>query len=122
MKALGLRARILGAFLLSFSFFLGATALSLFQLDRLGDVLAVIDDGYVPLSRTAAQLEGAVIRVESDLDRIRGANATYVPYYERAVRRSSLLLSSSGGTSPPSQSRARAASPLRSSSRTPSAR
>jgi len=70
VRALGLRARILGAFLLSFSFFLGATALSLFQLDRLGDVLAVIDDGYVPLSRTAAQLDGAVIRVESDLDRI----------------------------------------------------
>lgn len=66
----GLRARILGAFLLSFSFFLGTTALSLFQLDRLGDVLALIDDGYVPLSRTAAQLEGAVYRVEGDLDRI----------------------------------------------------
>ncbi len=67
---LGLRTRILGAFLLSFAFFLGATAFTLVQLDRFGEVLLLIDEGYVPLSRTAAQLDGAVVRVEEDLDRI----------------------------------------------------
>ena len=70
MTSLGLRARILSAFLLSFGFFLGATAFTLVQLDRLGEVLLLTDEGYVPLSRTAAQLEGAIYRVEGDLDRI----------------------------------------------------
>jgi len=61
-----LSARILAAFLLSFVAFLGAVGYPVVQLRALGDGLAVIEGGYLPLSRAATQLEGLQTRIDVD--------------------------------------------------------
>ncbi len=58
-----LRATILAAFLLSSIAFVGSLAYGLLQLQRIGEGLAVIDTGYLPLARTAAWLEFSQARL-----------------------------------------------------------
>jgi len=58
-----LRATTLAAFLLSSLVFVGALAYGLVQLHRIGDGLAVIDTGYLPLARTAAWMEFSLGRL-----------------------------------------------------------
>ena len=70
MGRLSLRARILGAFLLSFFSFCGALIYGLAQLDNIGGGLDVIDRGYLPLSKTVGQMEAYQSRLELDLERL----------------------------------------------------
>ena len=65
-----LRVRILGAFLLSFAFFLGALGYGLVEFRRVGQSLEVIDQGYVPLSAAATRMESSLVRLEIDLDAV----------------------------------------------------
>ncbi len=58
-----LRATILAAFLLSSIAFVGALSYGLLQLQRIGEGLAVIDVGYLPLARTAAWMEFSQARL-----------------------------------------------------------
>jgi len=67
-----LRVRILAAFLLSFAAFLGAVGYPLVQLRALGDGLAVIKGGYLPLSRVATQLESLQARIDVDTNFLSG--------------------------------------------------
>ena len=57
MGRLSLRARILGAFLLSFLSFCGALLFGLSQLESIGGGLEVLDEGYLPLSKEVGQIE-----------------------------------------------------------------
>jgi signal transduction histidine kinase len=67
---LSLRARILGAFLLSFLSFCGALGFGLLQLDSIGGGLDVVDQGYVPLAKLIGQMESTQSRLELDLERL----------------------------------------------------
>jgi two-component system NtrC family sensor kinase len=67
---LSLRARILGAFLLSFLSFCGALGFGLAQLDSIGDGLNVVDRGYLPLAKIIGQVETTQSRLELDLERL----------------------------------------------------
>jgi nitrogen fixation/metabolism regulation signal transduction histidine kinase len=58
-----LRATILAAYLLSSLAFVGALSYGLIQLQRIGQGLAVIDSGYLPLARTAAWMEFSQTRL-----------------------------------------------------------
>jgi len=58
-----LRATILAAFLLSSMAFVGALSHGLLSLQRIGEGLAIIDTGYLPLARTAAWLEFSQARL-----------------------------------------------------------
>ena len=73
MGRLSLRARILGAFLLSFFSFCGALIYGLSQLDHIGGGLDVIDRGYLPLAKTVGQMEAYQSRLELDLERLEEA-------------------------------------------------
>jgi signal transduction histidine kinase/HAMP domain-containing protein len=66
---LSLRTRILLAFTLSFALFVGATAYDTYQLRALGDGLQVMNEGYLPLARIAAQLESHQERLGLDAAR-----------------------------------------------------
>jgi nitrogen fixation/metabolism regulation signal transduction histidine kinase len=66
---LSLRSRILLAFALSFALFVGATAYVTYQLRALGDGLRVVNEGYLPLARIAAQLESHQERLDLDAAR-----------------------------------------------------
>ena len=68
MGRLSLRARILGAFLLSFLSFCGVLGFGLLQLDSIGGGLDVIDRGYLPLAKIVGQMEGQQSRL--DLQRL----------------------------------------------------
>ncbi|MEC7242454.1 MAG: ATP-binding protein [Myxococcota bacterium] len=70
MGRLSLRARILGAFLLSFFSFCGALVYGLSQLANIGGGLDVIDRGYLPLAKTVGQMEAYQSRLELDLERL----------------------------------------------------
>lgn len=65
-----LRVRILGAFLLSFAFFLTALGYGLVEFRRVGQALEVIDQAYVPLSAASTRMESSLVRMEIDLDAI----------------------------------------------------
>ncbi len=67
---LSLRTRILLAFVLSFALFLSAIGYGNFQLRALGDGLEVVNDGYLPLARTAAQLDSYQNRIDLDAARL----------------------------------------------------
>ena len=62
---LSLRYRILLAFLTSFALFLGAMGYGTYQLRALGEGLRVLNEGYLPLARVGARLEGAQERLEA---------------------------------------------------------
>ena len=79
MRRLSLRARILGAFLVSFLVFVLALGMGLARLRSLGDELTVIDVGYLPLARTAAKLESFQARLETDLTRLSRLDALEIP-------------------------------------------
>lgn len=67
-----LRATILAAFLLSSVAFVGALSYGLLSLQRIGEGLAIIDSGYLPLARTATWLEFSQARLaEGPQDRPR---------------------------------------------------
>lgn len=70
MSAPTIRTRILGAFVLSLSAFAGSLGYGLVQLRHIGDGLAALDTGYLPLARTAAELEAVVRQMDRDHDRI----------------------------------------------------
>jgi len=63
-----LRVRILGAFLLSFAFFLSALSYGLVEFRRVGQALEIIDQGYIPLSAASTRMESSLVRMEIDLD------------------------------------------------------
>ncbi len=67
---LSLRTRILAAFVLSFSLFLGALGYGTYQLRSLGDGLQVVNRGYLPLARIAAQLSSHQDRIDLDAARL----------------------------------------------------
>jgi two-component system NtrC family sensor kinase len=79
VRRLSLRAQILGAFLVSFLVFVLALGMGLARLSSLGDELTVIDVGYLPLARTAAQLESFQARLETDLTRLSRLDALKIP-------------------------------------------
>ncbi|MBN1335650.1 MAG: HAMP domain-containing protein [Deltaproteobacteria bacterium] len=70
-----LRTRILSAFALTVVLFLGALAYSSLELRALGDRIRLVNEGYLPLARTAAQVEGHQGRIDLDATRMR-AEAT----------------------------------------------
>lgn len=67
-----LRARILAAFLLAFAASVGTTASALLQLRAIGDGLGVLEVGYLPLARVAAQLEALQTRIDIDTSYLSG--------------------------------------------------
>jgi two-component system NtrC family sensor kinase len=69
---ISLRARILAAFLLSFAAFMAAVGYGLVQMQAIGSGLAVIEVGYLPLARIAAQLDTLQSRIDRDVDYLSG--------------------------------------------------
>ncbi len=63
---LSLRYRILLAFLTTFALFLGAMGYGTYQLRSLGDGLRVLNEGYLPLARRAAELDSTKERMDLD--------------------------------------------------------
>ncbi|MEE2749970.1 MAG: ATP-binding protein, partial [Myxococcota bacterium] len=117
MRRLSLRAQILGAFLLAFMAFVGALGDSLVRLQSIGDELIVIDQGYLPLSKVAAQLESFQARLEVDVSRISRSTVRDIPrsawpatlYTERireAVVQGVIIVESALNTPLPPQERA----------------
>ncbi len=72
---LSLRTRILSAFALTVALFLGALAYGTMELRALGDRIRLVNEGYLPLARTAAQVESHQGRIDLDAARVR-AEAT----------------------------------------------
>ena len=70
LQRASLRARILGAYLLAFTFFTLAIGYGIWQLRALGEGLTALDLGYVPLSRTVSRMDGALVRVDIDAERL----------------------------------------------------
>ncbi len=66
---LSLRTRILAAFVFSFTLFLAVMFYTTHGLRSLGDDLRLVNDGYLPLAKVAAQLESYQDRVELDMAR-----------------------------------------------------
>lgn len=69
-RPLSLRAKIVGAFLFSFVFFLSALVYGLLQLRALGEGLTLMDSGYVPLARVATRLDASLPRIDLDVERL----------------------------------------------------
>ena len=70
LQRASLRARILGAYLLAFTFFTLAIGYGIWQLRALGEGLTALDLGYVPLSRSVSRMDGALVRVDIDAERL----------------------------------------------------
>jgi len=64
-----IRARILGAFVLSLAAWVGALGYTLVQLQQVGQGIAVLDAGYLPLADTAARLGAAVRQLDQEQER-----------------------------------------------------
>lgn len=68
------RGRIFAAFVLTLLAFTGALGTGLLQLRDIGQGLRALDTGYLPLARTAAQIEAIARQLDRDHDRFaRGA-------------------------------------------------
>ncbi len=70
MAAASIRGRILGAFGLSVATSGGALLYSLVQLRGIGQGLAVLDDGYLPIARVSAELGALARQMDQDHERI----------------------------------------------------
>lgn len=64
-----IRARILAVFVLSLAAFTGALGYGLVQLRYIGQGLAAINEGYLPLAEIAAELDVIVHQMDRDHDR-----------------------------------------------------
>ncbi|MED5374113.1 MAG: ATP-binding protein [Myxococcota bacterium] len=72
---LPLRLRIIAAFAFSFACFLAALTVGLWKLGDIGQGLRLLDEGYIPLSRSVSTMEASLVRLELDLDRSGGPMA-----------------------------------------------
>ncbi len=64
-----IRARILGAFVLSLAAWASALGYTLVQLQQVGDSIAVLDAGYLPLADTAARLDATARQLDQEQER-----------------------------------------------------
>lgn len=65
-----LRTRILLAFGMSFSLFLGAIGYSIYQVRALGSDIELVNRGYLPLAKLAARVESHQDRIDLDVARL----------------------------------------------------
>ena len=63
-----IRTRVLLVFVLSLSAFSGALGYGLVQLRGIGESLAVLDSGYLPLAAVAAELEAVARQLDREHD------------------------------------------------------
>jgi hypothetical protein len=87
VAAASIRGRILGAFGLSVATSGGALLYSLVQLRGIGQGLAVLDDGYLPIARVSAELGALARQMDQDHERIAREEGQPSPGQRRLLQR-----------------------------------